>query len=73
MVSGNAKPVRGCKHGNIRFSIRVFIDRSCQRRFKKAAIAKPISPAKKRELLGMEIEDEINVELLRLVHFARAL
>jgi hypothetical protein len=73
MVSGNAKSIGGRKRGDIRFSIRKFIQRSGKCRFEQAAVAKAVGPAKKRELLGMEVEDEIDVEPLRLIHFASAL
>jgi hypothetical protein len=46
---------------------------SAQRRFDQVPIADAISSAKQRELLGMNIENDIYVEPFRLAHSASAL
>ena len=62
------------QRGEIGFAVRMLVLRSGQRRLEKPQIANTVGAAKQRQLLGMEIENDIEIEPFNwLDHFARAL
>jgi hypothetical protein len=73
VIPRDPKPVSRGECGKIGFAVSELIDRPRQRGFEKAAIAQAIGTAKKGELLGVKVKDDIDFEPSWLVHFARAL
>ena len=73
MILGNAKRISGREGRKIAFFVGKLVPWSAQRRFDQVPIADAISSAKQRELLGMNIENDIYVEPFRLAHSASAL
>ena len=73
MIARNAEAVGGRKRRNAAFAVTEFVKWSRQRGFEQTAIANAVRAAEQSKLLGMEIEDGIDIEPYRLVHFASAL
>ncbi len=72
VISRDAESISCRENGKVRFAVSEFIDRPCERGFKETAIAEAIGAAEKRKLLGVEIENDIDVEPSRLAHLASA-
>jgi hypothetical protein len=73
MIARDAKTVRRSERSKISFAIRELVDPPCERRFQKPEIADAVSAAEQRKLLGVEIENNGEIEPFRLFHFASAL
>ena len=73
MIARDAEAVGGRKRRNAAFAVTEFVKRSRQRGFEQAAIANSVRAAEESKLLGMKIDDDIEFQPSRLVHFASAL
>ena len=73
MIARDSETVGRRQQRNFRLAVTVFIERPRQCRFKQPAIAKPVGAAEESQLLGMKIENRVDIEPLRLGHSASAL
>ena len=73
MILGNTKRISGCQGREISFFVGKLVPWSTQRRFDQMPVANPVGSAKQRQLLGMKIKNDIDVEPFRLAHSASAL
>lgn len=73
MIARNTEPIGRRENGKISFPVGEFVYRPRERGFKKPAITDTIGSAEKCKLLGVKIENDVNVEPTRLAHLASAL
>jgi len=73
VIARDAESISSGERGDSAFTISQLVERSRQRGFEQAAIANSVGATEERQLLGMEIKNDIDIEPFRLVHFASAL
>jgi len=74
MIARDAEAVGRGQHRKIGLAVRELVPRSGEGRLKKTKIADAVGPAEERQLFGMKIEDDVELEPFnRLGHFASAL
>src|SRR5262249_35012181 len=73
MILGNAERVGSGKRSEAGFAVSEFVNRPREGGFEKSRIANAVGSTEQRELLGMDIEHDPDVEPFRLSHSASAL
>ena len=73
VIARDAEAIGSRERGKIGLAIRKLVAGTGQGRLEKAEIANAVWSAKQRELLGMKVKDNAELEPFRLGHFARAL
>src|SRR4051812_264167 len=72
MVTGKTERIGRRKGGHIGLPVMPLVDRPQDRRLQKAKVPNALRSAEYRQLLGMHVDDFIDIEPDRLTHFASA-